>query len=279
MSVESQSSLFEKLADELPGNQKAEFFRNLHEAGISANDVELAKLLRALQLYKSYYETIPEAIQKASGEVEKLKQDIERLSSNTHDSAEASANLAGQMIQEAEKVRQELTQIHSHVEEAISRSAESMASRMAELLSAGIEQTVLLPLQRRLTDLTESNQAFDDAIARSKQATSILHQNAVLARRVHLKAYALSALIAVCSIAAVSWVSLYRWYADRIEQERVVLIEQVGKNQAVLLQLSRSHRAIEVMQDPGKRHHKLLVMKDASGWQSASKCGVIEFTE
>jgi uncharacterized protein YgfB (UPF0149 family) len=279
MSPEIQQSIFEDLAAELPDNQKAEFFRSLHEAGISANDVELAKLLRALQLYKSYYETIPEAIQKAAGEIEKHKQDIERLSSNTHDSTEASAHLAGQIIQVTEKVRQDLTQIHSHVEEAIGQSAESMVSQMAGLLSAGIEQTVFLPLQRRLMDLTESNQAFDDAIARSKQATLILQQNAAFARRVHLKAYALGALIAVCLLAAVSWVSLYRWYSDLIEQERVALIEQVGNNRAVLLQLSRSHRAIELMQDPGKPHHKLLVMKDASGWQSAGKCGVIEFTE
>jgi len=33
-------------------------FRILHEAGIGPEDTELARLLRALQLYKVYYESI-----------------------------------------------------------------------------------------------------------------------------------------------------------------------------------------------------------------------------
>jgi len=60
--TEVQQSLFKDLLVDLPDQHRAEFFSNLHEAGISPNDVELARLLRALQLYKAYYETIPGAV-------------------------------------------------------------------------------------------------------------------------------------------------------------------------------------------------------------------------
>ncbi len=73
--TEAQRNLFQDLVAELPDQHRAEFFRNLHEAGISPNDVELARLLRALQLYKAYYETIPGAVQKAAAEIERLKRE------------------------------------------------------------------------------------------------------------------------------------------------------------------------------------------------------------
>src|SRR5213083_3109885 len=110
--TEVQQSLFKDLLVDLTDQHRAEFFRNLHEAGISPNDVELARLLRALQLYKAYYETIPGAVQKAASEIERLKREIERLSSDARDSSEAGAQLAGQVTEEADRVRHDLTQIH-----------------------------------------------------------------------------------------------------------------------------------------------------------------------
>src|SRR5437867_10929751 len=78
----AQQTLFKDLAADLPDQHQAEFFQNLHEAGISPNDVELARLLRALQLYKTYYETIPASVQKAAAEIERLKQEVDRLSAD-----------------------------------------------------------------------------------------------------------------------------------------------------------------------------------------------------
>src|SRR6266498_5005621 len=112
---EPQQTLFKDLAADLPDQHQAEFFQNLHEAGISPNDVELARLLRALQLYKAYYETIPAAVQKGAAEIERLKKEIERLSSEAQDSSDAGAELAGQVTQEAKRVHQDLTEIHKHV--------------------------------------------------------------------------------------------------------------------------------------------------------------------
>ncbi len=100
MSLETEQTAFKELAAGLPNEQQAEFFRNLHEAGISPNDVELARLLRALQLYKVYYESIPATVQEAAAKIEQLKQDLERFSTDARGNLDLSTHLAGQVIQE-----------------------------------------------------------------------------------------------------------------------------------------------------------------------------------
>jgi hypothetical protein len=100
-----------------------------------------------------------------------------------------------------------------------------------------------------------------------------------MARRIHLGAYALGGFLIVCSLALVSWISLHQWYLGRIERERTALVGQIEQNRAVLLELAKSHRTLELLQGPEDSHRKLLVMKDASGWQSKRNHGVIEFKQ
>jgi len=57
------------------------------------------------------------------------------------------------------------------------------------------------------------------------------------------------------------------------------MVQQIAKNRPVLLKLAESHRTLELLQDPERPHRKLLVMKDASGWQSTRNHGVIEFKD
>jgi hypothetical protein len=267
---EAQRTLFDDLAVELPEQQRAEFYKNLHVAGIGPNDVELARLLRSLQLYKAYYESIPAAVQAAAAE-------IERLSAEAKRSAEACARLTGEVVQEAGQFRQELTEFQKHVQAAAKEAAESLSSKMMELLSAGFEKTVLQPLQGRITQLTASNKEFDDVIKRNDQAVASLERSSAIARRIHFGVYAFGALLITCSLSLASWYFLHQWYSGRIARERAVLVQQVEKNRAVLLELAESHRTLELLQDPEYPHRRLLVMKDASGWKSAKNHGVIEF--
>jgi hypothetical protein len=279
MSLETQQLPFKELAAGLPAQHQAEFFRTLHEAGISPNDVELARLLRALQLYKSYYESIPAAVEKAAAGIERIKGEVESFSRDAHQSSETSAQLAGQVIQETERVRKDLVQIQEQIDKGMVQSSESIASRMAGLLSAGIEKTVLLPLQTRLAELAGSGKEFGDAIAQSNKAVALLRDNVRVIRRSYLWTYGLSGLLIICTLFSGSWICLHYWYADQIEQERAASIGYMEKNRTVLLQLAKSHRMLELIQSPDRPNRKLLIMKDASGWQSAGKCGVIEFSE
>jgi len=216
--TEAQPTLFEDLAADLPGPHKAEFFQNLHQVGIGPNDVELARLLRSLQLYKAYYESIPAAVREAASEIERLTADARR-------SSEACARMAGQVVQEAERFRQDLEQIRAPVEGA----------------AAGERQ------------------------------------NATLARRNNARVCALVAFVVACALTLASWFALHRWYLGRIEAERAALVRQIDKNREVLLELAESNRTLELVRDPDRPRRRLLVMKDAAGWQSKGNHGVIEF--
>jgi len=274
-----QQTAFKEVTAGLSEQQQAEFFKTLHEAGISPNDVELARLLRALQLYKAYYEAIPAEIQKAAAEIKRLKEEIENLSRDAHQCSDTSAQLVGQVIQETERVRKDLAQIHEIIEKGVTKSSENLASRMAGLFSAGIEKTVVSPLQNRLAALAKSSEAFDGAIARSNQAAATLHQHVASARRLHFKTYAFCGLVLVCSLIGGSYYYLYRRFGDQVVQERQALVGLTDKNSSVLLQLTKSHRMLELHPDPEHPQRKLLVMKDAFGWQSTRHEGVIEFEE
>jgi hypothetical protein len=278
MSQETEQSQFEELADGLSGDHKAEFFQILHEVGISPDDIELARLLKALQLYKSYYESIPAAVQAAAGNINKLKQDIEKLSVEARAGLDAGAQLAGQVIQEAEKVSQGISGINAHVKDAMHKSAEGLTSNLAEILTAGITNS-FAPLENRLAQLVVANKSFDDAIARSKKAVSVLQQSTAMVRRLHLWIYGACSFLIVCSLVSSAWFWLHRRYEDRIAAECATLVKQGEKNRAVLLQLSKSNRTLEFHQDPKRPSRKFLVMKDATGWESANKHGVIEFTK
>jgi hypothetical protein len=276
---QEQTSLFRDLANGLPENQKAEFFKTLHEAGISPKDEELVRLLRALQLYKAYYETIPEAVKQASGTIEQLKKDIERISSGARANLELSTQLAGKVIQEAERIHQDFEQIHKHIEAAMRKSAENLASGMAKQLAEGIEGRILSPLQSRLEKLAGSGKAFEDAIALNNEAAASLKKSTATASRFHIKAYAICGLLALLVFAGGAAFSLYRWYSDRFNTECETLIKQTDQNRAVLLLLSKSHRTLETLPNPQNPNRKLLIMKNASGYQAAGKHGVIEFDE
>jgi hypothetical protein len=276
---QQQQPEFKDLAEGLPEAHKAEFYKTLHEAGISPKDEELGRLLRALQLYKSYYESIPTAVQAAAGKIEQLKKDIEGFSAETRGNFDLSTHLTGQVIQEAERIHQDFEQIHKYIEEAMRQSAENLASGMAKQLAEGIEERILSPLQSRLEKLAGSGKAFEDAITRNNEAAASLIKSTAIASRFHIKAYAIWGLLALLVFAACAALFLNHRYADRLDDEREALIKQTEQNRAVLLQLSKSHRTLELISNPQKSNRKLLIMKNASGWQTPEKQGVIEFDE
>jgi hypothetical protein len=279
MPQEEQQPLFKNLAEGLPDDQKAEFYETLHEAGISPRDEELARLLRALQLYKAYYESIPAAVQKAAGKIELLKKEIERFSTDAHGKLDLSTHLAGRVIQEADRIHQDFAQIHKHIEEAMRVAAGNLASNMAEQLAIGFHERILSPLQSRLERIAGSSKAFEEAIARNNKAAAALERSTTMARRFQVWTYSVYGMLAFLALALIGGFFLNQWYSSRYEADREALIRQTEKNRVVLLQLSKSRRTIELLPNPERPNRKMLVMKDAFGWQSASKQGVIEFDE
>jgi hypothetical protein len=276
MSPATQQSPYEKLAEGLPDKQREEFFKTLHEIGISPEDVELARLLKALQLYKAYYESIPKAVTDSAGKIDQLKQEIEKLSVDARAGLDAGARLAGQVIKEAEKVSQGVSGIGVYIDNAMRQSAEGLTKHLTEQLAKGIKDS-LTPLEGRLIQLVAANKTFDEAIAQSKKAAILLHQNAAIVKKSQLWTYALCSLVVVCSLVAVSWFWLHRSYEDQLATKYETLAKQNDRNRAILLRLSKLNRSLELQLDPDRSGHGFLIIKDATGWQSATKQGVIEF--
>jgi hypothetical protein len=276
MSPATQQSPYEKLAEGLPDKQREEFFKTLHEIGISPEDVELARLLKALQLYKAYYESIPKAVTDSAGKIDQLKQEIEKLSVDARAGLDAGARLAGQVIKEAEKVSQGVSGIGVYIDNAMRQSAEGLTKHLTEQLAKGIKDS-LTPLEGRLIQLVAANKTFDEAIAQSKKAAILLHQNAAIVKKSQLWTYALCSLVIVCSLVAVSWFWLHRSYEDQLAAKYETLVKQNDRNRAILLRLLKLNRSLDLQLDPDRPGHGFLILKDATGWQSATKQGVIEF--
>jgi hypothetical protein len=278
--TQSGNGDFDQLAEGLSPEQRSEFFQALHEAGITAHrDVELARLLRVLQLYKAYYESIPAAVQTAVDDISRVKQEIAALSSAATQQAAGVSKIAEEVLVQAPHFQGQLEGIHLHVEAAIQKSAETLATQMAGLLSTKIEQAVLVPLQQQLTDLVAANDALGQAIEKSKTATAGMQKHVTLARRIHLGGYALASLVIAIVLAASSWLFFHSSYIKQMERERLLLVSNNEKNRQVLLKLAESGRTLELRQDPKRRRVCYLVMNEASGWQSSERHGVIEFRE
>ncbi len=277
--TEVQQLTFSDLAADLSDQCKAEFYKTLHEAGIGPKDTELARLLRALQLYKGYYESIPLAIEKAAGRIERVKQEIKTLSAEARKNSEAGIELSRTVIEKAEKFTEELAGIDVRVEAALDQSAGELAVHISALLNAAVDEKILEPIGQRLTELADSNKAFGDVIAQNKKASEMLCRSIVLARRAHFGAYILSGLLIIAALVSGSWFYLRWWYGSQVEEVRTSLVSQADRNRALLLELSKSNRTLQLLDDPDHPHRKLLVLKDPSGWQSSRKYGVIEFQE
>src|SRR5437016_3022998 len=275
--TEAGNGHFDQLTEGLSPEQRSEFFQALHEAGITTHDVELARLLRALQLYKTYYESIPSAVQTAAADITRLKQEIAALSAAATHQAASVSKVAQEVLVEAQDLRGQLEGIHLHVEAAIEKSAETLAKQMAGMLHARIGETVLTPLKQQLTDLLAANDALDQAIEKSKAAAEGMRTHAAAARQIHLGGYALASVVIASVLAAGSWFFIRGSYAQQLQRERVALVRDSEKNRQVLLKLAESHRTLELRQDPNRPGVFYLVMKEASGWESSQHQGVIEF--
>ena len=270
---------FNLLAEGLTAEQRSEFFQSLHQANILGHDAELAKLLRALQLYKGYYDSIPIAVQAAADRIERIRQEVFALSDRTGQNAQTVSNLAEQLILDAGKIHQALAAVHTSVEKVIQESAGHLASQIGDRVRVWIEGTMLPDLRERLLQIASAPVELNDAAVRSQDATSALRQEARLARRIHIGAYALAAVTIAVVLTLGSWLRIHHWYSRQIELDRVALVQGTEKHLEILLKLARSNHSLELVQDPKRRGKCFLVMENATGWQSSLRQGVIEFNE
>lgn len=244
---------FEELVHGLNDEQKAEFFKILHEAGISQHDRELAKLLRAFQLYKSFYEEIPKSARKASARIERIKDEIEK----------AADRVAG----DAGHVNKSLDNICASVGEAADKASRRILNKIETTLEP-LHNAVRKALPEQIADLEKAKKTFSDTVEAQVKATDKIRENIkVMGWSYHI-AYAIVALAAVFSF----W--CYTSY--RCEMRLYEKCAASEYNSDILYELAKSNRRLELT-DNADKGTKLLSMKNAKGWNSTDKRGVIEF--
>ena len=283
----------EKLADGLTDNQKSDYFRSLREAGISQNDTELAKLFRALQIYKDYYETIPESIQKTVAQISKMNMRAEQING-------ACENSLNQLLHYEGQVNEALKKIHLNIDEAVKKAGAVVSKNMADAknninadivatkdkISADIAAAAITASDNAKTHLTaalekaiplpimeEAGEVLMNVVESGKEAFEELGKNIKIIKHVHYKSYAAVAL----TLFMVFCYGTHNWYKTQYKKECAVMVRQIDSNRDVLLELARAKRKLELtIHDNG---NKLLVMKNATGWTTTSKNGVIEYEE
>ena len=284
---------FNEIVNGLADAQKADFLKTLNEVGISQHDKELAKLFRALQIYKDYYETIPESIQKTVAQISKMNMRAEQING-------ACENSLNQLLQYEGQVNEALRKIHLNIDEAVKKAGAVVSKHMADAknninadiaatkdkisaditaaavtasnnaathLSAALEKAIPLPI------MEEAGEVLMNVVESGKEAFEELGKNIKIIKHVHYKSYATVAL----TLFMVFCYGTYSWYKTQYEKDCAAMVRQIDSNRDVLLELARAKRKLELtIHDNG---NKLLVMKNATGWTTTSKNGVIEYEE
>jgi hypothetical protein len=171
---------------------QVEFMKVCAEAGIGAADMELAKLLLALQLYQSFYAKIPRAIKNvhrdAIAEIRGLRDEVVSFTERAHADAVEIGQWAGE-------IKSALTAIEPQA------VAELLHKRLVEESMSAMAGTVqaLAAAQGRISNSTAQ---LNQASARA-EASIYLWQTLTL-RRVWISALACSS-VAVAVIYAAIW--------------------------------------------------------------------------
>ena len=176
---------------------QVEFMKVASEAGIGPADIELAKVLVALQLYQSFYAKIPRAIKTvhkdALQEMGRLREEVIAFTERAH----ADAAEIGQW---AAEIRSALTSIQPQA------VAELLHKRLVEGTMSAMAGTVqaLVAAQGRINNAAAQ---LDQASARA-EATIQIWQTLTL-RRVWVSALA-SSSVAVALLYAALWFIFFR---------------------------------------------------------------------
>lgn len=182
---------FPKLLEFLEAEKdQVEFMKVASEVGISSGDLEIAKLLLALQIYKAYYADIPRQIRKvhedALTEIHRVRDEVEFISNQ----ASSHAVKIGQWAEEIQKALQESAPKNIAVQVHKRLTVETL-----ELFSGTLQ--ALGAASRRIESATG---AMDKAGHRA--AVCIDHWEAVSLRRVWASAFCFCFVASLILLAA-----------------------------------------------------------------------------
>jgi len=193
-----------------------EFSKVCNEVGLSASDVELGKLLRALQLYKAYYSTIPREIKAvhnaALDEMQSIRDEMKQL-------AERTTRDALKISQWAEQINQSILTIQP---EAVTKA---LQKRLLEETTAAIGSSV----QAVLNASSRIDTAAGNLNAAGAQAQASIRQwQTFSVRRMWLSNFTLCLILTPLFWAAMHFLNLtYNKCWNTIHYEINKIIHQI----------------------------------------------------
>jgi hypothetical protein len=262
--AEAGKNNFDPLVQGLSLEQRLEFFRVLHAAGVTPQDVELAQLLRALQLYKAFYDEIPGRVCQAVKEADALHQTFKSL----HESAAIRLDRVLSQLERnntmASTTTNQFREAKTVIATAIEKSTTDIVQTLEATLKKSLSSGLLTPFERFVNDIED--QCSKTAVE-AKQISLQLKQ----ARRIHIGGYALAAMVLTLVLTGVIWFNVSRRYAERKEQ----LIQQIDQNRQVLSELARKGAILKVERSRKDASKLYLIIKRASAW-TADQDAVVE---
>ena len=179
------------------GQDQVEFMKVAAEAGLGSGDIEMAKLLVALQLYKSYYAAIPRQIkavhEDALAEIGRVRDEIESISNR----ASSDAAKIGQWAEEIQRSLQ---------------AAEP--TKLAEMVHKRLLDDTVKNLSGSMQAIATANGQIDAATqkmnaAAQQAAASIQEWQTLSLRRVWASAFCVC-MVAAFLVSAGFWFVLLR---------------------------------------------------------------------
>jgi len=305
---------FRKLAEDLPAEHQLAYYQALHEAGISASDTELAKLLKGLQIYKAFYETIPAHIESGAAKIAQIKDEIEELANQVSTSADASEQALNRVLDESVPFNDALGKIHSHIEQATEKASNAVSDCFRKRLLDAMNQAMPLAdiekslkyiftmadstkqtaagMQAEIESMGKSvsdlqgkiNETASAAADSLKQAgdelrTVVKETNDSLRANIKIIRWKQIAghAVTIAGVILAIWIFFHCKYEMRLERDRLTVISQIEENRNILRALSKSNHKLEMISISGSK--KQLVMRNAKGWITEEGWAVIEFKE
>jgi hypothetical protein len=261
------SSAFDELGRNLTPEDRAELFQVLYEADFGPDDRVLAKLLRALQIYKAFYEQIPSSVQRAIGEADTFITGTKDLLDSFGAKLERTTTQLGHTAQLASDTLNQLQAFDRMLMAAIEESTTEITKLLDSALRKALSTALLAPFEDSLREIQER---CTSTATQARQMTTELK----LARRIHIGGYALTIVLCALALTVLSWTSISRHYAQR----EVEVLSTLDQNRQILSELARRGNDFELRRDPADGHKLYLVVKRAKAW-TKEKRAVVELTD
>jgi uncharacterized protein YoxC len=263
----NSSSAFDELGKNLSPEDRAELFQVLYEAGFGPDDRVLAKLLRALQIYKALYEQIPTRVQKALHEADTFMTGTKDLLDDFSGKVEKTTTQLGQTAQLASDTLNELQALDRMLAAAVKESTTEITKSLDSALRKALSTSLLEPFEDSVRDI---HQSCTSTANQAKQMTSEVK----LARGIHVGGYAQASVLCTLALTVLSWISISRCYAQR----EIELLRTLDQNRQILSELAHRGNDFELRRDPAGGHKLYLVVNRAKAW-TKEKRAVIELTD